>query len=161
MTAERLELLADLRLDAAHPVPVQQQPLGARLADSQIRRGFHHPLHPRPIRRLIRLRATRPDGRPLAGVEKAKLDSGRIDRQRHLAAQRVDLPHQMALADPADRRIARHLPDMVQVERQHQASRAHPRSRQRRLNPGMPSPDNDYVVVHNDLPIMPRARIAG
>ena len=143
-----LENLADLRLNPANPAAVEQQALDAGLADGQVRRGFEHPLHPRPIRRLVGLRAARPDGRSLARVEKAELDSGFVDRQRHLAAQRVDLAHQMALADPADRRIARHLADMVQVKRQHQGRGAHPRRGQRGFDTGMAGADHNYAVVH-------------
>ena len=63
----------------------------------------------------------------------------------HLAAERVDLAHQVALADPADRRIARHLADMVEVEREHQGARAHPGGGERGFDTGVAGADDDYV----------------
>src|SRR2546430_10936846 len=47
--------------------------------------------------------------RALAGIERAELDAGAVSRPGHGAAQRVDLAHQVSLADAADGRIATHL----------------------------------------------------
>ena len=50
-------------------------------------------------------------GRPLAAVEQPELDAGGVGHAAHQAIERVDLAHQMALAQPADRRIAGHRAD--------------------------------------------------
>ena len=50
-------------------------------------------------------------GRPLGAVEQAELDAGRVGHPAHQAVQRVDLAHQVALAEPADGRVAGHLAD--------------------------------------------------
>ena len=61
------------------------------------------------IELAVGLGARRPHRRALARVEGAELDPGAVDGGRHGAAQRVDLPRQVALADAADRGIAAHL----------------------------------------------------
>src|SRR5579871_368666 len=151
-----LEGLTDLRFDAAHAPVLDQQPLDARLADGQIGRDLEHPLHARAIGCLVGLRAARPYGRTFARIEEAELDSGLVDRQRHLTAELVDLAHQVALADAADCRIARHLADMVEVEREHQRGHAHARRCERSLDTGMAGTDHDYAECHRSA-IMARA----
>src|SRR5882762_6477542 len=117
---------------------------------------LENPLAPRPIRRLIGLRAPRPDRRPLPSIKEAELNSSLVDRKAHLTAQRIDLPNQMPFPDSADRRITRHLPDMVEIKRKHQGARTHPRRRKRSLNPGMASANNNYIVNHGQAAIMNR-----
>jgi len=39
------------------------------------------------------------------------LDPGPVDRAAHDTVERIDLAHEMPLAEPADRRVARHLTD--------------------------------------------------
>ena len=148
ITRSAFENLADLRLDAAHASILDQQALDARLANRQVGRDLEHALHPRAIGGLVGLRAARAHGRSLARVEEAELDSGLVDGERHLAAERVDLAHQMALADPADRRIARHLADMVEIEREHQRGNAHARRGQRGFDAGVTGTDDDYAKIH-------------
>ena len=78
-----------------------------------------HPLHkfeirgrfePAPdlgcIEMTIGLRARRPDRRPLAPIQHAKLNSRRIDDLPHQPAQGIDLADHLPLAQAADGRIA-------------------------------------------------------
>ena len=53
--------------------------------------------------------------RALAAVEDAELDAGGVGGAAHQPVERVDLAHQMALAEPADGRIAGHLADRVEA----------------------------------------------
>ena len=64
-----------------------------------------------PIQGPVGLRPGRAAGGALAGIQNPKLNAGRIRCPGHGAVERVDLPHQMALADAADSGIAGHLPD--------------------------------------------------
>ena len=48
---------------------------------------------------------------------------GLVDRDRHRAAERVDLLDEMPLADAADRRVARHLAQRFDVVREHERPR--------------------------------------
>ncbi len=143
-----LEDLADLRLHAAYGAPFDKQPFHACLAHPQVARGLQYALHPRTIGGLVSLSAARTDRRSLAGIEEAELDSGLVDSEAHLAAERVDLAHQMSLADSADRRVTGHLADVIQVEREHQRFRAHPGCGERGLDPGVAGADDDHVVFH-------------
>jgi hypothetical protein len=65
----------------------------------------------------------------------------------HQAAHRVDLPHEVALAHAADRRVARHLANRVEPLRQQQRLRAGARSGGRRLAAGMAAAHHDDVGV--------------
>ena len=62
----------------------------------------------------IGLGARAADGRALGEIEHAELDAGAVDGAAHHAVQRIDLAHQMALAQAADGRIARHLADRLE-----------------------------------------------
>src|SRR5579864_1602230 len=146
--ASRFEDLTDLRFDAANFPRLDDQALDARLANRQVGRRLEHTFHPRAIRGLVGLRAMGADGGTFAGIEQAELNPGFVNRDAHLAAQRVHLAYEMALADSADRGITRHLSDVVEVERQHERLRAHTRGGERSLDPRMPGPDDDYVVDH-------------
>ena len=105
-------------------------------------------------RRLHRLR-DRACGRPgragparpaLGAVEQAELDAGRVGDPAHQAVERIDLAHQMALAEPADRRIARHLADGRGLVGDQRGARAHARGRGSRLAAGMAAADHDDVI---------------
>ena len=73
-----------------------------------------------------------------------------IGRARHGAAERVDLLDQMTLADAADRGVAAHLPQRLDVVREQQ--RARPLARgQRGLGAGMAAADDDYIKFFSHL----------
>ena len=54
----------------------------------------------------------------------------------------------MALADSTNRGIARHLADVIEVEREHERLHAHPRGRERSFDPGVSGADYDDIVLH-------------
>ena len=61
----------------------------------------------------------------------------------------VDLAHEVALAQPADRGVAGHLADGFEPVGQQQRAGAHPRRRGRGLAAGVAAADHDHVVgVH-------------
>src|ERR1017187_1977549 len=64
----------------------------------------------------------------------------------------------MALADAADRGVAGHLADMIEVKREHQGARTHPGRGERGLDTGVAGADDDDVVVHCESAIMARMR---
>jgi len=57
------------------------------------------------------IQSERTHRRALAAVQYAELDARPVDRSAHDAVERIDLAHEMGLAEPADRRVARHLAD--------------------------------------------------
>ncbi len=95
------------------------------------------PLCERRVRLLVRLRPRRLHGRAPARVEHAELDHRGIDELAHLAAQRVDLAHEVSLGNPADGGIAGHLADAVEVLRDQQGGETQPREREGCLDAGM------------------------
>ena len=68
-----------------------------------------------------------------------------IGGARHHAAQRIDLAHQVALADAADGRIAAHRADGFDALRQQQRARAAARRGQRGFDAGMSAADHDDI----------------
>ena len=57
------------------------------------------------------------DGGALALVQDPKLNAGRIGDPAHQAVKRIDFADEMALAEPANGRIARHLANRVETVR--------------------------------------------
>ncbi len=104
-----------------------------------------------PIQRAVRLRAGRAHGRALARVQRAELDAGAVGGDRHRAAHGVDLAHQVALADAADRRVAAHLADGREALRHQQRARAHPGRREGRLGAGVAAADDDDVELFHEV----------
>ncbi len=88
-------------------------------------------LHGMAVELAVGLGARPAHRRALAAVQDAELDAGAIDRPAHDAVERIDLAHQMALAEAADRRVARHLADRRALVRQQQRARARPAPPQR------------------------------
>ena len=93
------------------------------------------------------LGAPRPDGRTAAGVQQSELDAGRVNHLAHDPAERVNLAHEMPLGDPADRRVAGHLRDQVEVHGAERRPQTHARRRHRRLAPRVPRADHDHIVL--------------
>ena len=85
-------------------------------------------------------------GRPLAAVQHPELYARPVDGAAHDAVQSVDLAHQMALAEPADRRIAGHFADGFELVRDQQRLRAPPGRRRRRFAARMAAADHDDIV---------------
>ena len=85
-------------LDARDSAGVGRDPSGFAFDDGQVRGLGDKRLHGAPIELPVGLGARPLDGGPLAAVEDAELDAGRVGGARHHAVERVDLAHQMALA---------------------------------------------------------------
>ena len=135
------------RLHPLHHSALHDQRRRLTLLAVQPRLPLAHPLHPKLIRLLIALRARCPHARAALCVQHAELQPRHIRRLAHLAAERINFPRQMPLRQAADGRVARHLPDGVQVDGQQQRLRAHARRRQRRLHPRVPRADDDDIVL--------------
>jgi hypothetical protein len=98
-----------------------------------------------PVKRAIGLGAGCADRRSLAGVERAELDAGAIDRTRHGAAERVDFLDQVTFADAPDGRIAAHLPERLDALGDQQRARTHPGRREGGLGAGVTAAHHDDV----------------
>ena len=76
--------------------------------DCQVRRFGDKRLHGAPIELAVGLGARPLDGGAFAAVEHPELDAGGVGGAPHHAVERVDLAHQMALAQAPDGGVARH-----------------------------------------------------
>ena len=129
------------------PRSIQHQIHHFRLLDVQIRLRLQHLAHLHPVLPLVALRPRRPHRRPARGIQQAKLDPHSIRNLAHNAAQRVHFPHQVPLGDAANRGVARHLRDQIQIETEQRRPQPHARCRHRRLASRVPRTHNYNVVT--------------
>ena len=97
------------------------------------------------VQQAVGLSSGRANGCPFAGVQRSELNARFIGGEGHRAAQGVDLPNEMSLADAADRRIARHLAEGFDAVRDQQGSAAASRRCESRLGSGVAATDHDHV----------------
>jgi len=76
------------------------------------------------------------------------VNCGAIRRSRHQSAQRIDLANQMSLAYAANRRVARHSPNVRTTERRKPDSDASPCRRRSSFNASVAG-TNDKNVEHS------------
>ena len=125
---------------------VEQQILDRALDDIETF-GFGEQFrHRRAVELAVGLGARAPHRRSLAAVQHAELDAGAVDRAAHHPVERIDLAHQMALGQPADRRVARHLADRVAAMGDQGGTRAEPSRSGGGLAAGMTAADHDDIV---------------
>ena len=104
--------------------------------------GFHR----QAVELLVALEAGGLDGRPLGGVEEPKMDGRLVGDPSHLPAQGVDLLDELALGQTADRRVAGHQGNGIEVDVEQERFAPHPRRREGRLAARMPSPDDNDII---------------
>ena len=105
-------------------------------------------LHRAPIEFPVGLSAWSLDGGALAAVEHAKLNASRVGSARHHSVERVDLTHQVTLAQAADGRVAGHLADRRGTEGHQRCRGAATRRRGRGFASGMSAADDNDVKSH-------------
>ena len=115
----------------------QRQP-GLVLEPASDRRLIQHP---------VRLDPRGSHGGTLAAVEDAELDARLVGGKRHRTTERIDLLDEVTLADSADRRVAAHRAQRLDVVRQQQGSRAHAGRGQCRFGAGVAATDHDDVEM--------------
>src|SRR5215211_3502283 len=134
------------------------------LTEMEVKRRFERATHLGAIAHAIGLRPRRLYRRTARTVEQTKLNAGAIDDAAHDPAERIDFAHEMSLRDSANRGIARHLADEVQVQSDQAGLGAETRRGRRRLAARVASPNHDYienlVERHNYFPIQNVANIS-
>ncbi len=136
---------ADGVADAGAPVALDEQAADARLAEPQVRLLLEQELHRPRVEPAIGLGAGRVDGWAAAAVEHAELDARRVGHDAHHAAEGVNLADELAFRQPADGRVAGHLGDGVEVDRQEQRLRAQASGGVGRLAARMARADHNHV----------------
>ena len=139
----------------AHRIPVHDEIGDGLLEQREPGRAFEHPANVPAIQRAVDLGAGRPHRGTLARVEGTEVDPAVVRGHRHRPAERVDLLDEVPLADPADGRVAAHLPQRLDALGEQQGLRAGPRRGKRRLGAGMAATDDDHVegavVAHGEV----------
>ena len=102
-------------------------------------------LHGGRVKLPVGLRARAAHGRSFAAVEQPKLNAGGVSDAAHKAIERIDLAHQMTLAEAADRRIAGHGADASEALRDERGAGAHARRGRSGFAAGVPAAN------HNDI----------
>lgn len=120
-----------------------------RLQNPQIRLPLQNLAHPNPILLLVALRPWRPHRRSATGIQQSKLNPNGVSHLSHHPTERINLANQMTLRNPADRRIARHLRDEVDIHRDHRRLQSQPRTRPRRLTAGMTGANYDNIILQS------------
>ena len=130
-----------------NPVSFEQKVIYRLLEKPEIGLIFKALPNRRPVQHPVGLSACGPNCRALGRVQDSKLDSGFIGCRRHGAAERIDLAHQMPLANTANRGIAAHLPQGFQIVGQQQGLATHARRRQGGLCAGMATTNDDDIKM--------------
>ncbi len=105
-------------------------------------------LHRLPVQLPVRLGARPANSRSFTTIEQPELYPGPIGNTPHKAVERIDFTNQMALADAADGRIARHFTDFRRILGDQRYTSAKPRRCRCGLAAGMSATDHHYVVCH-------------
>ena len=143
----RVEVHAHGGTDTADSTALQQQVVHRLLEQFEVRLRFDGTTNGGPIQVAIRLAARGAYRRTLARVQATPLDPGRVRCLRHHATERVDLAHQMALADATNGRVAAHLADGLDVVGQQQRARTRTCRGQCGLGAGVAATDHDHVIA--------------
>ena len=86
------------------------------LLEREVLLQFQGVLHDLLIAPPVSLGPEGPDGGAFSPIEQPVLDAGFVRRLSHLAAQRIQLPDQVALPRPADGGVAGHIAHGVQID---------------------------------------------
>ena len=132
-------------MPAASPV-LDDQVLDRGFDHFQVRGGGDRCLHGLAIKLAIGLGAGALHRGSFAPVQHAELDAGGVGHPAHQAVERVDLADQMALAKPANGRIAGHFADRGEAMGNQRRARAMRRRSGSSLAAGMAAADHDHVV---------------
>ena len=161
----RLEAQADLGDHAGDTVADHGEVVHRLLEQPQIGLVLQPATDRRLVQHAVGLGAGGAHRRPLGGVEDAELDAALVGGRRHRAAERIDLLDQVALADAADRGVAAHRAERLDVVGEQQRGRAHARRGERGLGPGVTAADHDDIetggVEHGALRAAMREQGAG
>jgi hypothetical protein len=109
----------------------------------------HLPLHRGPEQHTIGLHSRAPHSAAFGPVEHPVMDCACIRRTAQQTVERIDLAHQMALAQSTDRRVAAHRANRIEIKADKSGVRAHPRRGTSGLNPGVSTAHYDnFKLLH-------------
>ena len=121
-----------------------------RLLDRQVFLQLQRVLHDLLIAAAVGLSAQGPDGGAFAPVEQAVLDAGLVGGPAHLAAQCVDLAHQLPLARAAHGGVAGHVAHRVQIDGEADGAQTHAGGGESGLNARVTRTDDSNIKLSGD-----------
>ncbi len=123
-TTERAaETEPEIGFDAGYGIVLDEQAGDIALLEIQMRLALEDGLEAELVAPSCRTGHAGPARWALARIEHAELDTRGVRVQPHHASERIDLAHHVALGQPADGGVARHLADGVGILREQAASR--------------------------------------
>ena len=147
-TAPVRRLRPSASVTAGHAAIGNDEIVGFGLDDRQVRSRANRLLHRSRVELAVSLGARAAHRRALAAIEHPELNAAAVGHPAHQPVERIDLADQMALAEPADRRVARHRADGREAVGDERGSRAHARGRGRSLAARVPAADDDDIEAH-------------
>ena len=118
-----------------------------RLLEIQMFLPLEDALHILLIFPPVCLRAQRMNGRTLAEVQHPVLDAAAVRRLCHLAAQRVQLAHEMSFSRAADCRVAGHVAHRVEIDRKDDRAQPHSGAGKPRFDSRVPRADHCHIIA--------------
>ena len=105
-------------------------------------------LHSQSINLLVTLGTRGVHRSSFGGIQQAKLDSGHIRIQRHFSSESIDFTYNLALSNSADRRIATHGSNRINIPAKNESTSTHSCGREGGFATSMTrSANNDIVAV--------------
>ncbi|MNF34622.1 hypothetical protein D3C84_154680 [compost metagenome] len=138
-------------------IVLDDQVIGGLLKYPQVGLVFQGFANRRLVQHPVGLGAGGAYRRALAAVEHAELDAALVGGGGHGATQGIDFLDQVALADPADGRIAAHLAEGFHVVGQQQGFYPHACRCQSSFGAGMTTADHDHLKTGREIHHAPRA----
>src|SRR5262245_3855434 len=96
------------RFDTSNPAVLEDQVVGFGLDDLEVWNSADRGLHRNRVKLAVGLGTWATHSGSLAAVQDPELDSAKVRDATHETVKRIDFPHQMTLAQPANGGIARH-----------------------------------------------------
>ena len=143
----RTEAQTHLGHHAGHAPALDDEVVDRLLEHAEVRLRLDHRADRRPVQHAVGLAARRAYRGALRSIQRAPLDTGAIRSLAHRATERVDLAHEVALADAANRRVAAHLADRFDAMAEQQRVRTTARRGKRSFGAGVATTDDDDVIV--------------
>ena len=155
--ARRVKAQPHLGDNAEHTLALKDQVVDRLLEQGEVDGVLEHAAHVGLVQGAVGLATGRPHCRALARVQGAPLDAGMVGGVCHQPAERVDLAHQMALADATDGRVAAHLSERLDVVCQQQGTRAHTCRSKTGFGAGVAAADHNHVKCFRIIHGLPEA----
>jgi hypothetical protein len=136
----------ECRFDSASLAIRVQKASDLALLHIQVGLPFTNPFEAKLVRLLVALSARSPHGGSLFRIQHSKLKTGHIRGFAHFPSHGIDFTREMAFGKPADRGIARHLADTIQIYGEEERLAPHSRGGEGGFYPGMTRATDNHII---------------